>query len=107
MLLKRIFLSNCITLQLADYVVSSDPMKWHETLAAICSYGTQEEYLPLCEALGDRLESVGQQADASLCYMCALNLEKASKYWQQLLEESSSVSFINCFAFFPVILFYF
>jgi protein transport protein SEC31 len=78
--------------QLGDFVTSSDPVKWHETLAAICSYGTQEEFTPLCEALGDRLESVGDLANASLCYMCALNLEKASKFWQMQLDNGSNVS---------------
>ena len=79
-------------MKLGDFVSSSDPSKWHETLAAICSYGTLEEFSPLCEALGDRLETVDDFANASLCYMCALNLEKASKFWSLQLHNDANVS---------------
>mmetsp|Transcript_16536 Transcript_16536/g.24739 ORF Transcript_16536/g.24739 Transcript_16536/m.24739 type:complete len:1087 (-) Transcript_16536:105-3365(-) len=90
---KRPFLSivsSVIHNKLGDYVMSSDPSKWHETLAAVCSYGTQEEFSPLCEALGDRLETVDDLANASLCYLCALNLEKASKFWSLQLHSDKN-----------------
>mmetsp|Transcript_4865 Transcript_4865/g.6298 ORF Transcript_4865/g.6298 Transcript_4865/m.6298 type:complete len:1158 (+) Transcript_4865:55-3528(+) len=89
---KRPFLSvvsSVIHNQLGDFVASSDPNKWHETLAAICTYGTQAEFPPLCEALGDRLESAGDLSSASLCYMCAYNLEKSSKFWQIQLKNKN------------------
>ena len=103
---KRPFLSIVAAVihnKLGEYVSSSDPAKWHETLAAICSYGTQEEFTTLCEALGDRLSTSGDMANASLCYMCSLNLGKASKYWQEQLEEKGDVSiafFLNYYVVF-------
>lgn len=44
----------------------------------------------LCAALGDRLEEVGDMANASLCYMCALNLDQTVKYWKRTLQDSNT-----------------
>jgi protein transport protein SEC31 len=81
-------LSSVIHQNFGDYVAASDPTKWQETLAMICTYSSAEEYKSLCEALGDRLESVGDMPNASVCFLCAMSLEKASKYWLHQLESA-------------------
>lgn len=86
---KRPFLSvvsAVIHNKLADFVAASDPANWHETLAVICTYASEAEYLPLCESLGDHLDASGDQVGASICFMCAMNLEKAAHYWLYQLQ---------------------
>lgn len=75
--------------QLTDLVAMSDPKKWKETLAVLSTYGKSEEFPILCAALGDRLEGAGDSANASLCYMCALNLGQAVKYWKFTLQKAN------------------
>lgn len=80
--------------RLPDLVASSDPAKWKETLAVLSTYGKSEEFPGLCAALGERLESetAGDFANASLCYMCALNLGQAVKYWKFTLQKNSNIN---------------
>jgi len=87
--------------QLGDLVENSDPMKWQETLAILSTYGKSEEFPSLCLALGDRLNDVGDEESASLCYMCALSLEKVSKYWMKQLNQANVV---RCFSFILLLL---
>eukprot|EP00578_Thalassiosira_sp_NH16_P006546 CAMPEP_0181106352 /NCGR_PEP_ID=MMETSP1071-20121207/16486_1 /TAXON_ID=35127 /ORGANISM="Thalassiosira sp., Strain NH16" /LENGTH=1086 /DNA_ID=CAMNT_0023189753 /DNA_START=165 /DNA_END=3425 /DNA_ORIENTATION=+ len=75
--------------QLTDLVTVSDPGKWKETLAVLSTYGKSEEFPALCAALGDRLEGAGDLANASLCYMCALNLDRAVKFWKLTLKNAT------------------
>eukprot|EP00579_Thalassiosira_antarctica_P000907 CAMPEP_0201876878 /NCGR_PEP_ID=MMETSP0902-20130614/8436_1 /ASSEMBLY_ACC=CAM_ASM_000551 /TAXON_ID=420261 /ORGANISM="Thalassiosira antarctica, Strain CCMP982" /LENGTH=1129 /DNA_ID=CAMNT_0048404213 /DNA_START=68 /DNA_END=3457 /DNA_ORIENTATION=+ len=78
--------------RLPDLVATSDPKKWKETLAVLSTYGKSEEFPELCAALGERLEGadVGDFANASLCYMCALNLGQAVKYWKFTLRNANA-----------------
>jgi len=77
--------------RLPDLVASSDPSEWRETLAVLSTYGKSEEFPGLCAELGERLEGAGgDAADASLCYMCALDLGRAVKYWKFALAESTA-----------------
>jgi len=76
--------------QLTELVGRSDPKKWRETLAVLSTYGQSEEFPSLCAALGDRLEESGDAANASLCYMCALDLGQAVKYWKLTLEDAGT-----------------
>merc|ERR1719223_989240 len=76
---KRPFLSivNAVLQnQLEEFVKNSNPTNWQESLAVVCTYAKEEEFSPLCQSLGDHLEQAGDFANASLCYICALNLEK-------------------------------
>jgi len=89
---KRPFLSivsAVIHNKLADFITQSDASQWNETLAVLCTYAKSEEFSLLCEALGDHLETAGDLPSASLCYMCALNLDKAAKFWIRELEEAN------------------
>ncbi|KAL7553035.1 hypothetical protein ACHAWF_017169 [Thalassiosira exigua] len=78
--------------RLTDLVVASDPGGWRETLAVLSTYGKSEEFPTLCASLGDRLEEAGDFANASLCYMCALNLGRAVKYWKFTLQSANESS---------------
>lgn len=78
--------------ELESLVEASDPAAWQETLAILSTYGKSDEFPALCLALGDRLDEAGDGESASLCYMCALNLEKAVKHWKFQLEQANKDS---------------
>jgi protein transport protein SEC31 len=89
---KRPFLSivsAVIRNKLEELVAESRPSRWQETLAILSTYGQSEEFPSLCIALGDRLESVGDFKNASLCYMCSLSLDKAATHWRSQLEAKN------------------
>lgn len=94
---KRSYLttvSGVVRGQLDELVANSETVMWHETLAILSTYAQSEEFPTLCVALGDRLQEAGDESSASLCYMCALNLERAVKFWQnQLFDKVSSSDF--------------
>jgi len=76
--------------KLEDIVSQADPVQWKETLAILSTYGKSDQFPALCIALGDRLESAaGDSASASLCYMCALNLNGAVKHWKSQLDAAN------------------
>mmetsp|Transcript_13418 Transcript_13418/g.19769 ORF Transcript_13418/g.19769 Transcript_13418/m.19769 type:complete len:1003 (-) Transcript_13418:151-3159(-) len=58
---------------------------WQETLAIISTYAKSEEFPDLCIKLGEKLDAAGDARNASLCYMCSLNLERTVKYWKKQL----------------------
>ncbi|XP_075717335.1 protein transport protein Sec31A isoform X2 [Rhinoderma darwinii] len=68
-----------VTKNWSDIVESCDLKNWREALAAVLTYARPEEFASLCDLLGSRLEKEGDQslqAQASLCYICAGNVEK-------------------------------
>ena len=88
---KRPFLSvvsAVIHNNLGEYVTSSDPANWRENLAFVCTYSSEDDFRVLCENLGDHLEQAGDMASASVCFQCAMNLEKAATFWLHQLENS-------------------
>ena len=90
---KRPFLSvvgAIIRNELPSLIQSSDLATWQETLAILSTYGKSDEFPQLCVALGDRLEESGDHSSASLCFMCALSLNKAIKYWRTQLANSNA-----------------
>ena len=92
---KRPFLSMVNSIMqnnLGELVQSSETGKWRETLAVLSTYGKSDEFPQLCIALGDRLEEAGNSRDASLCYMCALSLDKAVSYWRGQLHDANKAS---------------
>jgi protein transport protein SEC31 len=97
---KRPFLSvvsSVVHNKLKEFVAESDPSRWHETLAILCTYATADDFVPLCEALGDHLGNSGDVANASIVFMCAMNLEKASQYWEIQLRESEKYDNVSGF----------
>jgi len=99
---KRPFLSivsAVINNKLEDLVMSSDPTKWRETLAIISTYGKTDEFPALCLSLGNRLEEAGDTGNASLCFMCALCLDKAVKFWKIQLDSAGGKDIMALHAF--------
>jgi hypothetical protein len=67
-----------------DYLqlVKSRPVgQWRETLAVLATYSAPEAWASLCDALAGRLAGAGLHHAASLCYICAGNVDQAVAYW--------------------------
>ncbi|ONM25782.1 Protein transport protein SEC31 homolog B [Zea mays] len=65
--------------------VSTWPLSsWKETLALLC---TKEEWHILCDTLASRLLNVGDTLAATLCYICAGNIDKAVEIWSRTLKS--------------------
>jgi protein transport protein SEC31 len=95
---KRPFLSlvsGIIRNQLDDLVAQSDVATWRETLAILSTYAQSEEFPNLCVMLGDRLKDGGDDSSASLCYMCALNLERTVQYWTKQVNQKVKSDFTS------------
>ncbi len=69
------------------FVAETDIHKWKETLALINTYAAPEELSGLCNQLGDRLEA--DPAAATLCYMCAANIERTTQLWERYHAPSA------------------
>lgn len=87
--IKRSYLTliNGVFGQLDELINESNLINWRETLAVLSTYAQTDDYYRVCIVLGNRLEQIGDIKSASLCYMCALNLEKAIEYWKTQLDE--------------------
>jgi protein transport protein SEC31 len=93
---KRPYLSlvsGIMTSQLESIVENCDTENWHEILALLATYASAEEFPSLCVALGDKVREAGDESSASLCYMCALNLERTVLFWKSQLCKNSRSSF--------------
>jgi protein transport protein SEC31 len=67
-------------------LVNTRPLKsWKETLALLCTFAQREEWTLLCDALASRLRAVGNTLAATLCYICAGNIDKTVEIWSQSL----------------------
>nr|CAB3455189.1 unnamed protein product [Digitaria exilis] len=68
--------------------VSTWPLSsWKETLALLCTFAQKEEWNVLCDTLASRLLSVGDTLAATLCYICAGNIDKAVEIWSRNLKS--------------------
>lgn len=68
-------------------LVNSRPLKsWKETLAMLCTYSQREEWTVLCDMLASRLMTAGNVMAATLCYICAGNIEKTVEIWSRSLK---------------------
>lgn len=85
-------LQSVIKNELMGYVQQSDLSKWRETLALLSTYGKSEEFNGMCEALANRLEVEMQDIpSATLCYMCATNVERTIEFWAAELKYCNDV----------------
>ncbi|XP_038598447.1 protein transport protein Sec31A isoform X10 [Tachyglossus aculeatus] len=78
-----------------EIVQSCALMNWREALAAVLTYASPDEFAPLCDMLGSRLENEGDgllQPQACLCYICAGNVEKLVACWTKAQDGSSSLA---------------
>lgn len=93
---KRPFLSlvsGIIRNEWDQFVNNSDTASWQETLAVISTYAQAEEFPNLCILLGDKLLDAGEDNNASLCYMCAYNLDRSVLFWKKQLFEKADGSY--------------
>ncbi|KAK4488602.1 hypothetical protein RD792_004368 [Penstemon davidsonii] len=68
-------------------IAKTRPLKsWKETLALFCTFAQSEEWTLLCDALAARLMADGNTAAATLCYICAGNIDKAVEIWSKNLS---------------------
>jgi len=57
---------------------------WKEVMALLCTYAGGDEFAPLCNELGMRLEGFQLTSPAVVCYMCAGNVDKVVEAWASL-----------------------
>jgi hypothetical protein len=67
--------------ELSSLVEQAELSDWRETLAILSTYAKSEEFPSLCDKLAGRLEAAGDRHSATLCYMCAVNVDKTVAAW--------------------------
>ncbi|CEP18892.1 hypothetical protein [Parasitella parasitica] len=91
-------LESIIDEDLSSIVASVSLEEWTSVIVVLCTFAKAEDFRPLCEALGARLEegwSSSKEPEnakefrrhATLCYLAAGNLEKVSRIWISEQEE--------------------
>jgi hypothetical protein len=76
-----------------DYaaLVKSRPVaQWKETLAVLATYTAPEQWATLCDALAARLAQAGMNHAASLCYICAGNVDQTVAYWTKASQAATA-----------------
>ncbi|XP_078400664.1 protein transport protein Sec31A isoform X6 [Cetorhinus maximus] len=84
-----------VTRDWKEILQSCDLQNWKEALAALLTYARPDEFAALCDFLGTRLESEGDnslQAQACLCYICAGNVEKLVACWDRAQNGNSPLA---------------
>ncbi|KAK4841237.1 hypothetical protein QYF36_001217 [Acer negundo] len=67
-------------------LVNTRPLKfWKETLALLCTFAQREEWTMLCDTLASKLMIAGNTLAATLCYICAGNIDKTVEIWSRSL----------------------
>ncbi|KAI3448846.1 hypothetical protein Pfo_005511 [Paulownia fortunei] len=67
-------------------IANTRPLKsWKETLALFCTFAQTDEWTLLCDTLAARLMAADDTAAATLCYICAGNIDKAVEMWSKNL----------------------
>ncbi|KAJ8365712.1 hypothetical protein SKAU_G00145430 [Synaphobranchus kaupii] len=88
-------ISSVVTRNWRDIVQSCELHNWKEALAALLTYARPEEFAPLCDTLGARLEQQGKEKhclQACLCYICSGNIEKLVECWALQKDCSSPLA---------------
>ncbi|EQC34520.1 hypothetical protein SDRG_07848 [Saprolegnia diclina VS20] len=78
--------------ELATLVHESDVAKWKETLAILSTYSKSEEFPSLCDQLALRLYDAGDVASATLCFICAMNMDRAIAIWADRVHAQDDAS---------------
>ncbi|XP_020519257.1 protein transport protein SEC31 homolog B isoform X2 [Amborella trichopoda] len=69
-------------------LVNTRPLNsWKETLALLCTFAQSEDWTVLCDTLASRLMAVGNTLAATLCYICAGNIDRTVEIWSQSLNS--------------------
>ncbi|XP_011088124.1 protein transport protein SEC31 homolog B [Sesamum indicum] len=68
-------------------LANTRPLKsWKETLALFCTFAQTDEWTLLCDTLAARLMAAGDTTAATLCYICAGNIDKTVEIWSKNLS---------------------
>ncbi|XP_065870898.1 protein transport protein SEC31 homolog B [Euphorbia lathyris] len=78
-------------------LVKTRPLKyWKETLALLCTFAQNEEWSLLCDSLASKLMAAGNTLAATLCYICAGNIDKTVEIWSKnLTTECEGKSYVE------------
>ncbi|XP_020214195.1 protein transport protein SEC31 homolog B isoform X1 [Cajanus cajan] len=78
-------------------LVNTRPLKfWKETLALLCSFAQRDEWTMLCDTLASKLMGAGNTLAATLCYICAGNIDKTVEIWSRSLSnEHEGKSYVD------------
>ncbi|XP_057748761.1 protein transport protein SEC31 homolog B [Arachis stenosperma] len=78
-------------------LVNTRPLKfWKETLALLCSFAQRDEWTMLCDTLASKLMGAGNSLAATLCYICAGNIDKTVEIWSRSLSaEHEGKSYVD------------
>ncbi|KAE9620190.1 putative transcription factor WD40-like family [Lupinus albus] len=78
-------------------LVNTRPLKfWKETLALLCSFAQRDEWTMLCDTLASKLIGAGNTLAATLCYICAGNIDKTVEIWSRSLStEHEGKSYVD------------
>ncbi|KAL2329314.1 hypothetical protein Fmac_022741 [Flemingia macrophylla] len=78
-------------------LVNTRPLKfWKETLALLCSFAQRDEWTMLCDTLASKLMGAGNTLAATLCYICAGNIDKTVEIWSRSLSnEHDGKSYVD------------
>ncbi|KAJ0977981.1 hypothetical protein J5N97_013455 [Dioscorea zingiberensis] len=69
-------------------LVTTRPLNsWKETLALLCTFACKEDWTVLCDTLASRLMVAGNTLPATLCYICAGNIDKTVEIWSHNLKS--------------------
>ncbi|XP_056627317.1 protein transport protein Sec31A [Triplophysa dalaica] len=88
-------ITSVVTQNWRDIVQSCELDNWKEALAALLTYANPEEFAPLCDTLGSRLEAEGTEKtclQACLCYICSGNIERLVECWTLQRDCSSPLT---------------
>ncbi|XP_010552746.1 PREDICTED: protein transport protein SEC31 homolog B-like isoform X2 [Tarenaya hassleriana] len=72
---------------LMTLVRTRPPKFWKETLALLCTFAQGDEWTSLCDALASKLLDAGNTVAATLCYICAGNVDKTVEIWSSSLAN--------------------
>ncbi|TQE13024.1 hypothetical protein C1H46_001399 [Malus baccata] len=78
-------------------LVNTRPLKfWKETLALLCSFASRDEWTMLCDTLASKLVAAGNTLAATICYICAGNIDKTVEIWSRsLTTEHEGRSYVD------------
>ncbi|XP_062115563.1 protein transport protein SEC31 homolog B [Humulus lupulus] len=77
-------------------LVNTRPLKfWKETLALLCSFASREQWTMLCDALASKLNAAGNTLAATICYICAGNIDKTVEIWSKSLSTEHEKSYVD------------
>uniref|UniRef100_A0A8C2A455 Protein transport protein Sec31A n=1 Tax=Cyprinus carpio TaxID=7962 RepID=A0A8C2A455_CYPCA len=88
-------ISSVVTQNWCDIVQSCELDNWKEALAALLTYANPEEFAPLCDTLGSRLQAGGTEKrclQACLCFICSGNIERLVECWTSQRDCSSPLA---------------